>query len=110
MWLERLYDEFTQPGRMAPAAFLGITLLAFGVLAFVVGTVLTAMTGGASVLMFAVGFALVAFGALASLPDRNRGSPNTNRACPRCGAPPRVVVSAHGFTKCAQCGEPYFVS
>ena len=46
MWLERLYDEFTTPHPgMPPKAFFGFALIAVGVLAFVVGTVFSAMTG-----------------------------------------------------------------
>jgi len=116
MWLERLYDEFTTPtrGRADPRMVLGIAFVALGVLIFVVGGVFAAMTGRSGSVVFAAGFILFLLGAFAFLAlgsrQAGRGGAGTNRACPKCGAPPGAVMSAHGLTKCPQCGEPYFAS
>ena len=112
MWLERLYDDFTTPHRgMPPKAFLGFALIAVGVLVFVVGTVFAAMTGQAGVLAFMFGFLLLALGAISiiGLPRRGPNDSGANLVCPRCGAPPGSCVTANGLTKCAGCGNPYFV-
>jgi len=112
MWLERLYDEFTTPHPgMPPKAFFGFALIAVGVLAFVVGTVFSAMTRQTSVLAFMFGFVLLALGAIGilGLPRGGTISSSANPICPRCGAPPEGSVTANGFTKCAGCGNPYFV-
>jgi len=116
MWLERLYDEFTTPirGRPDVRIFLGIALVAVGVLIFVVGGVFAAMTGEPGSVVFVVGvlfFVLGAFAFIAHGPRQvDRGDAGTNRACPKCGAPPGAALSAHGLTKCPRCGEPYFAS
>ena len=111
MLLERLYDDFTTPGRRAPAAFLWVAFVMLGALALVVGTVLTAMTGQSSVLAFGVGFLFVAFGAVILIANglRPRDSNNPTRACPKCATPPGGSITANGFTQCVQCGDPYFV-
>ena len=112
MWLERLYDEFTTPHRgMPPQAFLGIALIAVGVLVLVVGTVFAAMTGQSGVLALLFGFLLVGLGAIGILgPSRRRATGSSaNPVCPRCGARAEGNVTANGFTKCAACGNPYFV-
>lgn len=113
MWLERLYDEFTQGSRMSPATFLVITLVTTGILAFVVGTAITAMTGQTSVLALALGFFLLTSGAIAlvvvGLSARDRKPAGADLSCPRCGAPPTGSASAYGLTKCANCGDAYFV-
>ena len=113
MWLERLYDEFTTPHRgMPPKAFLGLAFIALGVLVFVVGTVFAAMTGQAGVLAFMFGFLLLALGTIGilGLPCPRTTRSSENPVCPKCGAPPEGGVTASGFTRCAGCGNPYFVS
>jgi hypothetical protein len=112
MWLERLYDEFTTPHRgMPPEALLRLALIAVGVLVLVVGTVFAAMTGQSGFLAVAFGFLLIGFGAIGILGPSRRRTPDSsaNPVCPRCGARPEGSVTANGFTKCAGCGNPYFV-
>lgn len=110
MW-ERLFDDFTTTRRMTPIAFLWIALIAIGALVLVFGAVFNAMTGQTSILAVS-GILLLAFGVIAfTIGLRGGGSRGTspNRACPKCSASPEGVVTANGFTKCARCGEPYFV-
>jgi len=112
MWLERLYDEFTTPHRSAPPrALLGVALIAVGVLLFVVGSVFAAMTGQNGFVAFAFGFLLLALGAISIVGPSRRAaqSASANPVCPKCGAAPGGSVTANGFTKCAGCGNPYFV-
>lgn len=86
-------------------------MVAVGVLVFVVGTVFAAMTGQTSVLAFMLGFLLLALGAISiiGLPRHGPNRSGANAICPRCGAPPTGDMTANGFTKCAACGNPYFV-
>lgn len=116
MWLERLYDDFTTPtrGRPDPRIFLGIAFIMLGVLLLVLAGVFAAITGAASPFVFAVGFLFFVLAALAFFglrsPQEGRGGTSANRACPKCGAPPGAALSAHGLTKCSDCGETYFAS
>lgn len=111
LFWERLFDDFTTTRHAAPATLLWIVLIAFGVLFLVVGGLVNAMTGHTS--LFALfGFLLLAMGAIAMVADAHRAggeNPRSNGTCPKCGASPEGVVTANGFTKCARCGEPYFV-
>ena len=112
MWLERLYDEATTPHRTpSPGAFVGVALLALGVLLFVLVAVFAAITGQTSALAAFFAFLLLALGAVSivGLPRRDANPSGRNPVCPKCGVPPGGSVTGNGFTRCGGCGNPYFV-